>query len=388
MNRREFFNTVSGIAAGTAAMQATAAAAATRTMASTAAGDDDPGARSGKPLRILILGGTRFIGVHMTQLALRRGHAVTLFNRGKTNAELFPQVEHLHGDRNGELDSLREHKWDAVIDDSGYFPRQVRLSAELLAPNVQHYLFISTISVYASLAQPVTEDSPVGKIADETVEDMGGGNYGPLKALCEKAALAAMPGRTTILRPGLIVGPDDNTDRFTYWPARAARGGEMLAPGTPADPIQFIDARDLAAFALHVLEKRALGIFNVISPPHLFTMGDLVSASIAAANEQAKPNPPPRAVWVSGDFLEKQKVEPWSDMPVWIPAKGDMAGAEETSAVRAVRAGLTNRAIRRTVDDTLAWHLKRPEAERQALKAGIDPEREQRVLSAWRELNA
>ncbi|MGH8138913.1 MAG: NAD-dependent epimerase/dehydratase family protein [Steroidobacteraceae bacterium] len=386
MNRREFFNTATGLAAAAAMMKSAAGAANRATEA--AASNGGSVARTAKPLRILILGGTRFLGVHMTQLALDRGHTVTLFNRGKTNANLFPQVEHLHGDRNGELDSLRGRKWDAVIDDSGYFPRHVRLSAELLAPNVQQYLFISTISVYASLAQPVTEDSPVGKIADETVETTDAGNYGPLKALCEKAAMAAMPGRTAVFRPGLIVGPHDNTDRFTYWPARAARGGEMLAPGTPRDPIQFIDARDLSAFALHVVENRVTGTFNVLSPPHMFSMGDLVTASIGAANELAKPNPPPHAVWVSSDFLEKQQVEPWSDMPVWIPAKGEMAGAEQTSATRAVRAGLANRPIRQTVNDTLAWHLKRPEAERETLKAGIAPEREQRVLSAWRDLNA
>lgn len=376
MNRREFVSTVAAIAAGTVIGRAVAAAT------------DQRGAKAAKPLRILILGGTRFLGVHVTQLALDRGHTVTLFNRGKTNADLFPQVEHLHGDRDAQLDSLRGHKWDAVIDDSGYVPRHVRLSAELLAPNVSQYLFVSTISVYASLAQPVTEDSPVGKIPDETVEKVSNETYGPLKALCEQAALAAMPGRTTVLRPGLIVGPDDNTDRFTYWPARAARGGEILAPGSPRDPIQFIDARDLAAFALHSVENRITGTFNVVSPPGKFTMGDLVNASITAAKQQVKPNPPPHAVWVSADFLEKQKVEPWSDMPVWIPEKGDDAGAEHTNVVRAMHAGLTIRPIQQTVNDTLAWHLQRPKADQDALKAGLAASREQEVLSAWHEMKA
>ena len=376
MNRREFMHTVAAVAASTAAGSAALAAAG------------QASSRAAKPLRILILGGTRFLGVHLTQLALDRGHQVTQFNRGKTNPDLFPQVEHLHGDRDGQLDSLRGRKWDAVIDDSGYVPRHVRLSAELLAPNVSQYLFISTISVYASLAKPVTEDSPVGKIADESVEKVDNQTYGPLKALCEKAALAALPGRATVFRPGLIVGPDDSTDRFTYWPARAARGGELLAPGTPRDPIQFIDARDLAAFALRAVENRIMGTFNVVSPPGKFTMGELIEASIAAANEQVKPNPPPHAVWVTSDFLEKQKVEPWSDMPVWIPESGDDAGAEHTNVARAMKAGLSIRPIRQTVSDTLAWHLKRPKAEQDALKAGIAPQREQEVLSAWHQLNA
>jgi len=377
MDRRQFMQTV-GACALTVQGAMTARAGASSVAAR----------RAARPMRILILGGTHFIGIHMTQLALDRGHTVTLFNRGKTNASLFPQVEHLHGDRNGQLDSLRGRQWDAVIDDSGYIPRHVRLSAELLASNVGHYLFISTISVYASLAQPVTEDSPVGKLADESVETMDNGNYGPLKALCEQAVMAAMPGRATVFRPGLIVGPEDSTDRFTYWPARAARGGEMMAPGRPSDPIQFIDSRDLAAFALRAVENRILGTFNVISPPNKFTMGELVTASIDAANRLAKPTPPPHAVWVSADFLEKQKVEPWSDMPVWIPETGDMAGAEHTSDQRAHRAGLTIRPIRDTVTDTLAWHLKRPKNEQDALKAGIATDREQQVLSAWHALNA
>ena len=180
---------------------------------------------SRRPLRILVLGGTKFLGVHIVELALKHGHSVTLFNRGKTNADLFPQLVHLKGDRDAQLSALKGKHWDAVIDDSGYVPRHVRLSAELLAPNVQRYIFISTISVYASFANPNTEDSAVGKLADETTEKVDGGAYGPLKALCEKAAEKAMPGRVAVVRPGLIVGPRDPTDRFTYWPARAARGG-------------------------------------------------------------------------------------------------------------------------------------------------------------------
>jgi 2'-hydroxyisoflavone reductase len=366
MNRRDFVYAMS--AAALAVSQAISA-------------KDKP--RPSKPMSILVLGGTKFLGVHIVELALKRGHTVTLFNRGKTNADLFPQLEHLKGDRDAQLDSLKGKRWDAVIDDSGYVPRHVRLSAELLAPNVQRYLFISTISVYASFAQPNSEDSPLGKIADETTEKVDGGAYGPLKALCEKAAEAAMPGRVTVVRPGLIVGPRDPTDRFTYWPARAARGGEMAAPGTPKDRIQFIDSRDLAAFALSLVETQTVGTFNATSPPGMFSMGELVQASITAANAAVKPAPAPHAIWLPADFLEKEKVQPWSDMPVWIPESGEYAAFAEANVSKAMRAGMSIRPIQPTVNDTLAWHLQRPESERAKLAAGLTPEREQELLKTW-----
>lgn len=335
-------------------------------------------------LRILILGGTRFLGVHMTELALARGHTVTLFNRGRSNPGLFPGVEQLRGDRDGQLDALAGRKWDAVIDNSGYVPRHVRLSAGLLAPNAGQYLFVSTLSVYPDFAMPKTEDSPLARLEDESIEKVDGQTYGPLKALCERAAEAAMPGRVTVLRPGLIVGPHDGTDRFTCWPARAARGGEMLAPGTPGDRIQIIDVRDLAAFALDLIEKRTTGTYNVVSPPGMFTMGRLVDSSIAAARELARPASPPTATWVPADFLEAQKVSGWTDMPVWLPPSGDTAAFAETSVARALSAGLRVRPLDTTVRDTLAWHLERPEEERGKLRAGISPEREREVLVAWR----
>lgn len=351
--------------------------------AALAAGSGSAKDKPARPLRILVLGGTKFLGVHVTQLALARGHTVTLFNRGKTNSDLFPDVEHLKGDRDGQLDALKGHQWDAVIDDSGYVPRHVRLSAELLAPLAQRYLFVSTISVYASFAKPITEDSPLGTIPDESVEKVDDQSYGPLKALCEKAAQSAMPGRVAVVRPGLIVGPRDPTDRFTYWPARAARGGEILAPGTPSDRIQFIDARDLADFMLRLVETDAVGLFNAVSPPGMFNMGNLLSASISAAKTVAKPKDPPRAVWVPASFLEKEKVQPWGDMPVWIPESGDDLANAETSVARAVQAGLKFRPLQQTVNDTLSWHLARAEDERTQLKAGLTPEREKAVLDAW-----
>jgi 2'-hydroxyisoflavone reductase len=341
-----------------------------------------------KPLNILVLGGTRFIGVHMTELALKRGHKITFFNRGKTKTDLFPEIERIKGDRNGELDGLKGRKFDAVIDNSGYVPRHVKLSAELLAPNVRHYLFVSTISVYPNFSEPRSESSPVGKIPDETVEKVDNETYGPLKALCEQAAERAMPGRTTVVRPGLIVGPDDNTDRFTYWPARVARGGDFIAPGTPADGIQVIDARDLAAFSLDALESKTMGTYNLVSPPGMFTIGGLIDASIAAVKDLAKPAVAPQPIWMDADFLAAQEVAPWAEMPAWAPERGDEAGFAQTSAERALKAGLKITALPTTVRDTLAWHLKRPETEQAKLKAGIAADKEQKVLAAWRAKSA
>src|SRR4051794_37178304 len=266
---------------------------AAASLAAAAVGSRWSMAETRKPLSILILGGTRFIGVEMTELALKRGHKVTFFNRGKTNADLFPDIERITGDRNGEIDGLKGRKWDAVIDNSGYFPRAVKLTAELLAPSVSQYLFVSSISVYPDFKAPRDETSAVGKLKDESIEKVDNDTYGPLKALCEKAAAAAMPGRVTVIRPGLIVGPNDNSDRFTYWPARAARGGDLLAPGKPSDGVQVIDGRDLAAFVIGALEKKATGTFNLVSPPGMFTIGDIVNESIRAANELAKPSPAP-----------------------------------------------------------------------------------------------
>lgn len=336
------------------------------------------------PLRLLVLGGTQFIGIHMAQQAIERGHRVTLFNRGRTNAGLFPQLEHLKGDRNGDLASLEGRDWDAVIDDSGFFPRAVRLTAELLAPHVRHYVFISSISAYAATAQANDETSPLARMADETVEKVDGETYGPLKVLCEQAAERAMPGRVTVLRPGLIVGPQDPTDRFTYWPARAARGGDFVAPGRPGDAIQYVDARDLAHFTLDAIEHGTFGTFNVVSPPGRFTIGELVAQSVEVAKQIARPDTAPHPVWIPADFLRDQKVEPWSDMPVWLPETGETAGFAHTSTARAEKAGLHIRPLRESVHDTLEWHLTRPESEQSKLKAGLASERERAVLVAWR----
>jgi 2'-hydroxyisoflavone reductase len=335
------------------------------------------GAAPERKLSILVLGGTRFVGPHFVERARARGDTVSIFNRGRTNVGRVTGIEVLKGDRDGQLEALKGRKWDVVLDTSGYVPRHVRLSAELLAPNVGQYLFVSSISVYASFARPNDESSPVGKLADESIEKVDGETYGPLKALCEQAAEKAMPGRVTVLRPGLIVGPDDNTDRFTYWPARVARGGEVLAPNSPADRIQVIDVRDLSDFALRCAEQNVHGTFNLVSAPQQFTMGSLLDACLKAAASDA------RLTWVPASFLAEQKVEGWSDMPAWMHAVGEEAGFADTSAERATQAGLEIRPMLDTVRDTLAWHRTRPAEQQAKLKAGISPDREREVLADW-----
>ncbi|MBP7147885.1 MAG: SDR family oxidoreductase [Acidobacteria bacterium] len=327
--------------------------------------------------KLLILGGTSFLGPSLVEGALSRGWSVTLFNRGKTNPELFPDVEKLRGDRDGKLDALKGRAWDAVVDTSGYVPRHVRDSATLLKDAVRQYVFISTVSVYPDNSKPVDETSPVGKLADETTEKVTGESYGPLKALCEQAAEKALPGRVTNIRPGLIVGPRDPSDRFTYWPARVDRGGEVLAPGSAADPIQVIDVRDLAEWTLRTIESNVTGVFNAVGPKGTLTMGELLAACKSASGSNAT------FTWVPAEFLEQQQVAPWSDMPVWLPPTGETAGFAKVSNERAAARGLTFRPIGATVKDTLAWWKSLPAERRSKLRAGIKPEREAEVLAAW-----
>jgi 2'-hydroxyisoflavone reductase len=331
-----------------------------------------------RPTTLLILGGTGFLGPHVVEHALARGMQVTLFNRGKTNADLFPEIEKLRGDRDGNLEALRGRSWDAVLDTSGYVPRVVRASAELLAPAVKQYVFISSISAYASFAREgIAEDDAVATIADETNEDVRA-NYGALKALCERAAEQAMPGRVTNIRPGLIVGPRDDSDRFTYWPVRLARGGEVLAPGTGQDPVQMIDARDLAAWIVHVVEKQHMGVYNAVGPAERTTMAGMLERCRDALGSAAT------LTWVDARFLEQQGVKPWSDMPVWVPAEGDSRGMGTVNVSKAMRDGLSFRPIDDTAQATLAWFQTLP-ADRQAkLRAGITAEREAEVLAAWK----
>lgn len=330
-----------------------------------------------EPRTILMLGGTGFLGPHTVEAALRRGHKVTLFNRGKTRPGLFPDLEKLHGDREkNDLKALEGRKWDAVVDTSANVPRWVNRSAAVLGPNIGRYIYISSISVYADTSKPGDETAAVSTIDDPTTEKIDGRTYGALKALSEKAAEIAMPGKVAVVRPGLIVGPDDPSDRFTYWPVRVARGGEVLAPGSPDDPIQLIDVRDLGEFLVRLIEDQTRGVFNATGPETTLTMGRTLDACKKVSGSDAT------FAWADPDFLEKQGVQPWSDMPAWVPDRGETAGFARVNIARALKAGLTFRSIDDTAKATLAWFNGLPEARRAKLRSGISPEREARVLAA------
>jgi 2'-hydroxyisoflavone reductase len=333
-------------------------------------------------LRILVLGGTGFIGPYQVRTAFERGHSVAVFNRGRRPADLPPGVEHLHGDRERLLGSLRGRNWD-VIDNPVMLNGWVRSIGSLLQDSVGQYIFISTVSVYADLSRPIDETSPAVTYAGRdpfaetsaTFEANMATLYGPLKVVAEQEAERWFPGRTTIVRPGLIVGPEDPTDRFTYWPLRLARGGEVLAPGTPLDPVQVIDVRDLAAWTIGIAEQHATGIYNVAGP----------STPIGEMLESMRPlaQLPVSFTFADDDFLLKQGVQPWSDMPAWLPPRGATAGVGRVSIKRALATGLAPRPIGDTARDTLAWFASLPPARRQSPRAGLSPEREASVLRAW-----
>src|SRR5216684_5558549 len=340
--------------------------------------------KSVKSLRILILGGTGFTGPYQVRYALSRGHKVTTFNRGKTHpGELPNEVEQLIGDRNGKLEALKDRQWDVVIDNPTTLPVWVRDAAQILKGNVERYVFTSTMSVYEDSKKGPDENAPL-QIYDgpdpykETLEAMKAGGYktnGPLKALSEKEAEKWFPGKTLIIRPGLIVGPRDETDRFTYWPVRIDRGGEVLAPGSPEDPVQFIDARDLAEWTIRTVENRETGTYNATGPAKALGIGGMLDGIKSALNSSAK------LTWMPADFLKQQKVEPWSDMPVWTGAESGLA---RTNISRALAKGLTLRPLADTARDTLAWFKSLPQDRQSKLRAGLMPEREAEVLAAWK----
>ncbi len=341
-------------------------------------------------MRILILGGTGFTGACQVRYALSRGHSVTVFNRAKTHPGKLPQgVEQLLGDRNGQLDALkRGGLWDAVIDNPATLPAWVRDAARILQGRAGQYIFISTISVYADHSRPGQDESgAVLKYAgadpmqetQESLLDSKYALYGPLKALSEQEAERWFPGGTLVVRPGLIVGPGDESDRFTYWPVRLAAGGTALAPGTPADPVQIIDARDLAEWTIRMAEAGETGIYNATGPATPLTLGAMLAAVQAAVGGQSS------LEWVDADFLASQGVAAWTDMPVWAPPVGEMGGFTRVDNRRALAKGLVFRSLAETARDTLAWFKTLP-AERQAsLKVGLTRERECAVLNAWRD---
>ena len=329
-------------------------------------------------MRILIIGGTRFLGRHLVEIALARRHEVTLFNRGKTNPDLFPHVETIHGDREKDADRLKDRIWDTVIDVAGYVPRIVRLSAEALEPNVSRYVFISTISVYENFRKTdIDESYPVGKLEDETVEEITGETYGPLKALCEKVVQDVYGERSLIIRPGLIVGPHDPTDRFTYWPVRVARGGDVLAPQSPDVATQIIDVRDLSEFTLKLIEENVSGVYNATGPDYELTMGKLLEVSKQVSGSDAN------VKWASLEFLNQNNVAPWSDMPAWIPDDEEGVGFARLDISKAIHAGLKFRPLEETVRDTLEWAGTRPSDH--VWRAGLTPEREAEVLAALKD---
>ena len=329
------------------------------------------------PQRILILGGTGFLGPHFVRAALDHGHRVTLFNRGKTNPELFADLEQLRGDRKaGELEALRGREFDAVVDTSGYVPDHVLAAIETLGECGQ-YLFVSSVSAYRD------QHLPGLKVGDPVAPHPEPGNhdvpkfYGPLKAECEAAAELAMPGRTTVIRPGLIVGPGDPTDRFTYWPVRLARGGEILAPGQPDDPVQVIDARDLAQFMLTCVERRQARIYNAVGPTSPMPVEAMLRDGLAAVGGSGS------LTFVPAEFLAAHEVTPWMDMPVWVPPGSEFGGLGAVDNANAVADGLEFRPLAQTMADTLAWWNEQPEDRRSAPRAGLAAAREVEVLAAW-----
>jgi 2'-hydroxyisoflavone reductase len=382
--------------------------------------------------RILILGGTGFLGPKTVEVAIARGHQVTIFNRGKRekllplSAAVKAEVEHLYGNRDPELPADDERgadgkllrpdaspkglsqlmggSWDAVIDNSGYFPRMVNASAEVLAKSVAQYIYISSVSAYdENPANGGDENTRLAKLADPTVETMGDQfeNYGGLKVLCEQAAAAVFPGRATIVRPGYIVGPGDPTDRFTYWPARIARGGDVLAPGAPEDPVQWIDVRDLAEWLVTLVEQGTVGTFNALGPATSARWGDVLQACVAAGGGNAK------LEWVPATWLDENGMGGEDAFPIWIAPVGKFAGFHRWSNQRAVAAGLAFRPVADTVKATLAWYpgeierrirvtrelLEAAKAkglpppggpDPSALRAGPKPEREQELLAKWK----
>jgi 2'-hydroxyisoflavone reductase len=343
------------------------------------AGSIAPAFARSKPLRVLILGGTGFIGPHFVTALHGAGHRVTLFNRGRRDPDAKQGVEQLLGDRNGDLESLEGRDWDVVVDNSGYTPAQVKLSTGLLGRHAPHYIFISSIAVYADFQSPPIDEShglaPIGDLPQDKLTD---DNYGALKVLCEEVVAQAYGKRACIIRPTYICGPGDFSDRFTYWPHRVAQGGEMLAPGTPDDPIQFIDVRDLADFVRRCAEKRIAGRYNLCTPPRWATMGKLLEASRRVTGADT------RFTWASAEFLARNKAtEPgmWAsqEIPIWAPPSGESLGHGLVASARAEKQGLTFRPLETTIRDTLEWQKTRP-PEKQKLRSGLTAEREAELL--------
>ena len=339
--------------------------------------------RRSEPQHILVLGGTAFLGPHFVRAALAKGHKVSLFNRGKTTPGMFADLEQLRGDREkGDLESLKGRKFDAVVDTSGYVPAHVEATAKLLGATCKHYQFISTISVYGAFgdrpdsidettAPSVVEDGKVEKV-NLIKEAMP--FYGPLKARCEAAAEAAMPGRVATIRPGLIVGPGDTSDRFTWWPVRMDKGGEVLCPGDQDGHVQVIDVRDLAYWMLHCIEQNVVGVYNATGFHGRVSMAEMLGACKAATST------PVTLTWASEEFLQENKVQPYMQMPCWIPREGRSV----IQTGKAQQQGLKFRPLADTIRDTLQW-AKTERGDKPFARTGLKPEREAELLAKWHE---
>ena len=331
--------------------------------------------KAAQKLRVLILGGTGFLGPHFVEALQAGGHDVTLFNRGKSNPGLFKHLETLIGDRDGQLAALKGRDWDVVIDDSGYVPRHVQLTADLLKDHVRQYIYVSSISVYGTFPKPgLNEDDAVATPPDPKVEEVNGETYGGLKAGCEHVVESTYGARSTIVRPHIVVGPGDSTDRFTYWVARVARGGQVLAPGSSNDPLQFIDVRDLAAFMRRCAEQRPPGRFNACTPPGVHTIGELLETCKRVSSSNAM------FTWADATFIQANGLMEKGEIPMWVPPNGPRANALLVSSARAVQQGLRFHDLETTVRDTLEWFNKRPAEQRQKLATGLTPEREAELL--------
>jgi 2'-hydroxyisoflavone reductase len=342
-------------------------------------------------MKLLILGGTRFLGRHLVSAALAGNHQVTLFNRGN-HPSASTDVETIQGNRYTDLAKLQGRRWDAVVDTCGFLPSTVRASAAALSDSIDRYVFISSLSVYADVSTPgVDETAPVATLTDEQLEEAEaidssgqvsavnyGKMYGGLKALSERAAEEAMPGRVLNIRPGLIVGTHDYTDRFTYWVVRVARGGEVLAPGRPQRNVQFIDAGDLAGWILKMVERKETGIFNATGLPGELTMERVLEECKAVSGSDAS------LTWVSEEFLTQEKVTAWSEMPLWLPEDYlPFKGFMFINCDKATSSGLSFRPLSETIQDTLSW--RKENAPDEELKAGINSDKEEILLSKWHE---
>ena len=327
------------------------------------------------PLRILILGGTGFVGPNQVRAAVARGHEVTLFNRGRTNPGLFPDLETLIGDRNDDLTALEGREWDVVIDNPATLPRWIRLSTEVLRDSVAKYAFISSTGVYLPyLTADIKEDAPVDTIDDPDTEVVDGRTFGALKALCEDVARSAFEDNHLIFRPTYLIGPGDPTDRYTYWPIRLSRGGEVLAPGNPHDPMQHVDARDLGSFMINCVENDLTGTMNVVGPREPLTMEGMLDQTREAIGSEAS------LTWVDAAFLAEHGVRA---LTYWTEPAGDYYGMMRVNGDKAFAAGFEPRALEETARDTVEWFNAQDE-ERRVLRAGLQPEREVELLEAFK----